>query len=100
MAKSPNLLRRFFGAIWTLFSVVYKLFIILSVLIVIGVLYMGFKGGAPVTVPDNVALVWHPAGVVVEQNDRDPTEEFFSELAGEGPLQTELRDLVLSLIHI
>ncbi|PWN57189.1 signal peptide peptidase SppA [Abyssibacter profundi] len=97
MAKSPNLLRRFFGAIWTLFSVVYKLFIILSVLIVIGVLYMGFKGGAPVTVPDNVALVWHPAGVVVEQNDRDPTEEFFSELAGEGPLQTELRDLVDAL---
>ncbi len=97
MAKSPNLLRRFFGAIWTLFSVIYKLVVILSVLIVVGLIYMGMKGGAPVTVQDNVALVWHPAGMVVEQNDRDPTEQFFSELAGDGPMQTELRDLTDAL---
>jgi len=97
MAKSPNLLRRFFGAIWTVFSVVYKLIVILVAVLVVGLIYMGMKGGAPVTVEDNVALVWHPAGVVVEQNDRDPTEEFFSELAGDGPTQTQLRDLTDAL---
>ena len=98
MADKPSFLRRFFGGIWTLFTFVYRSIVILVFVALAAVIWMGVQGQqAPVTVQDNVALVWHPVGNIVEQTDRDPTEEYLDNLAGEQPTQTELRDLVESL---
>ena len=97
-SNSPSLIRRFFSAIWMVFTFFYRSLIIL-LLIAIGVgVWMGYSGEQPViTVEDNVALVWRPVGNVVEQSDRDATEEYLDNLAGEPPTQTVLRDLVDSL---
>lgn len=97
-SKSPSLLRRFFGAIWMVFTFFYRSVIILLVLAIGAGIWMGYSGEQPgITVEDNVALVWRPVGNVVEQSDRDPTEEYIDNLAGEAPTQTVLRDLVDSL---
>lgn len=96
--NSPSLIRRFFSAIWMLFTFFYRSIIILLVLAIGVGLWMGYSGEQPgVTVEDNVALVWRPIGNVVEQSDRDPTEEYIDNLAGEPPSQTVLRDLIDSL---
>ena len=96
--NSPSLIRRFFSAIWMVFTFFYRSIIILLVLAIGVGLWMGYSGEQPgITVEDNVALVWRPVGNVVEQSDRDPTEEYIDNLAGEPPTQTVLRDLIDSL---
>ena len=97
-SNSPSLLRRFFSAIWMVFTFLYRSIIILLVLAIGVGLWIGYSGEQPgITVEDNVALVWRPVGNVVEQSDRDPTEEYIDNLAGEAPTQTVLRDLIDSL---
>lgn len=97
-SNSPSLIRRFFSAIWMVFTFLYRSIIILLVLAIGVGLWIGYSGEqSGITVEDNVALVWRPVGNVVEQSDRDPTEEYIDNLAGEAPTQTVLRDLIDSL---
>lgn len=51
------------------------------------------------TVPDNVALVINPQGVIVEQaTQQDPTEELINNMLGGGtPPETELQDVLDAL---
>ncbi len=88
---------RFFSGVWALIDGVYKLLVILSVLLLVGVVVLAFHGGAPSKIEDNVALVVYPTGTLTESTDQDPTERFIEGFIGEPPAQTPLRNLTDAL---
>jgi protease-4 len=95
--KKPFFLWRWFSALWRVFSVIYKVLIIFSVVMFGLALWAASKGGAPIVVEDNIALVLAPSGDVVEQIDVEPGSEFFAQFSDEPPAQTRLRDLIDAL---
>ncbi|TXH03445.1 MAG: signal peptide peptidase SppA [Nevskiaceae bacterium] len=97
MNESRSLLGRLGGWIWGLVSGLYKLLVVLSTIVVIGLLWLAFRGGTPVKVEDNVALVIAPTGALVEQLDHEPGRAFLENIAGDQPSQTLLRDLIEAL---
>lgn len=94
-SESRSLLRRLFDFVWGAVITFYRVLIILSVVIFIGVLWTAFKGGPVPTVEDKVALVIWPAGDLVEQLDNE--RRFVERLMREPPSQTQLRDLIDAL---
>jgi len=65
-------------------------------------IFFAFLGGLlqqDPTVPDNVALVINPQGLIVEQaTQQDPTEELINNMLGGGPPpETELQDVLDAL---
>lgn len=97
MSENKSLLGRLFGLVWAVAIGIYRLFFILSFVVVGAVLWIALHGGSPVKIEDNVALVVAPTGVLVEQIDRDPGQEFVEELSGDQPKQTLVRDVTRSL---
>jgi protease IV len=95
MAESRSLLRRLFDFLWGAVVTLYRLLIILSVVIFIGVLWTALRGGPTPTVEDNMALVIWPAGELVDQLDSERV--LVERLMREPPSQTRLRDLVDAL---
>lgn len=90
-------LRRFFGGIWTIFTVIYRTLLVLG-LVVFGVLlFTSIRSSAPMQVEDNIALALIPTGAIVDQLDADPIERFIDEAYGEPPSQTRLSDLIEAL---
>lgn len=90
--KKKSLIRRLFDFLWGAALGFYRLLMILSVVIFIGVLWTAFRGGPAPTIENNVALVIWPAGQVVEQ--ADPELRIIERVLREEPSQTVLRDLV------
>ncbi|HSW15084.1 MAG TPA: signal peptide peptidase SppA [Solimonas sp.] len=95
--QKPSLIRRFFGAIWTIAVFTYRTLFIISLLIGLFVLFTFFQGGPVPQIEDNVALVLAPTGTLVEQIDQDPGQHFIESVRGEEPSQTLLRDLIEAL---
>ena len=97
MTEKRSLLGRLFGGLWTLIDAVYKVVVIVSVLLVVGLIALVFRGNAPATMEDNVALVVYPTGHLVETTDEDPAARFLEGFAGEPPASTPLRNLTDAL---
>jgi protease IV len=97
MSQNPSALRRLFDFIWGAVVVLYRVVVIVSLLAGLALLWMFLRGAGPVVVEDNVALILAPSGVLVEQIDQDPSQQFFEQFAGEMPSQSSLRDLIDAL---
>lgn len=97
MSEHTSFLSRFFGAIWRFCVLFYRTLMVLSVVVFGFTLWTLFKGGKPLVVEDNVALVIAPSGALVEQVDQEPGEEFFRSISGEPPSQSLLRDAIEAL---
>lgn len=97
MSENKSLLRRLFDLVWGAVVLVYRVVVIAVVLLGLGLLWLAFRGGPPVIVEDNVALVLAPTGSLVEQVDLDPGQAFFENVAGELPSQSNLHDLIEAL---
>ncbi|MEW6167112.1 MAG: signal peptide peptidase SppA [Pseudomonadota bacterium] len=97
MSEQKPLLRRAFDLLWGAVITIYRVLVILSVILMIALAWFALRGGRPMPVEDNVALVLAPSGVLVEQLDEDPGARFLQELSGEMPTQSSLRDLVRAL---
>ncbi len=97
MSDQKSLLRRAFDFVWGIIVTLYRIVVILSVIVAIGLVWMALRGGRPLVVEDNVALVLAPTGALVEQLDEDPGQRFFESLSGEMPSQSSLRELIDAL---
>lgn len=97
MSEKRSLLGRIFGFLWGTVVAIYRLMVVLVIVAVVFAVWVGFRGGTPPVVEDNVALVLWPTGALVESSDRDPGTAFIEDLAGEMPSQTLLRDLIEAL---
>lgn len=97
MTEKPSLIRRLFNGLWAVMSTLYKLFIMLSLVVFVGMLWLAAKGGRAPTVEENMALVVWPSGNLVEQLDHQPGRRLFEQFSGEPASQTLLRDLVEAL---
>lgn len=95
MPEKKSLIRRAFDFVWGAIMTFYKLLMILSVVVFIGVLWTAFNGGPTPKVDDNLALVVWPEGDLVDQLDSE--RRFVERLTREPPSQTLLRDLTQSL---
>lgn len=90
-------MRRLLRGLWLLINTAYRL-VVLLVLAAVGLaIWAAVRDAAPPRVPDGVALVIAPSGVVVDHLDADPFERFVQDMAGEPPSQTLLRDLTDAL---
>lgn len=96
-SNSKSLLRRLFDFIWGAIVTLYRIAVILSVTVAIALFWFAMKGGKPVVVEDNIALVLAPTGTLVEQIDEDPSQRFFEDLSGDMPSQSSLRELIEAL---
>lgn len=94
MSREKSLIGRWFGFIWGAVVLVYRAVVVLGLLLTLLFLYLTFAGSQPPPVESNMALVIAPAGRLVDSVDQDPMQRFFEELAGEGPMQTQVSDLV------
>lgn len=97
MAETKSVIRRLFNFIWTAVITIYRLVVILSLVIFLGVLWMVLQGGPVPNVEDKVALVIWPSGDVVEQLANEPGRRALEQLSGEPASQTLLRDLTDAL---
>ncbi len=95
---------RFFKGIVAIFRVIFwpislitnVVFSVIALLIFFAVAAGMFQPGP--TVPNHVALVIDPIGVIVEQRtQQDPADEFFNELFGNEIPETELQDILDAL---
>lgn len=97
MSENRSFLGRLFGFIWSFAVGLYRVLFVCALLLLCFALWAGFRGGAPVRVEDNVALVIAPTGMLVEQVDRDPGQELIEQVAGQAPAQTLVRDVTGAL---
>ena len=88
---------RLFQGVWNLVVWAYRLVVILALVISLSLLWISTRGGPPVVVEDNVALVVAPSGALVEQIDLEPAQRLAEQFGGELPSQTLLRDLIDAL---
>jgi protease-4 len=91
------MIRRMFDFLWGLIVTVYRLVVIIAILAALALIWLAMRGGAPVTVENNVALVLAPSGALVDQIDEDPSRRFLESFGGELPSQSSLRDLIDAL---
>ena len=98
-AKRGSFIGRFFRGIWRTLTVTYAVVSIAMLLLVPLVLYMALSGGPSVTVEQDVALVWAPAGDLVEQRTRNVQEALVEQFTAERRHESVVRDLVDSLDH-
>lgn len=97
MSESRSFIGRFFGFIWSVFVVLFRTILVLTVLIAVVAVWFAVRGERPVRIEDNVALVLAPSGSLVEQIDADPGQRFFEDISGEMPSQSSLRELIDAL---
>ncbi len=88
----------FFSGLWRVFSFVSKALQILLFLIVVAFVLALF-GQSPqlVTVPDSVALVVNPSGLLVDKLSGDPVTRALDELQGMPQRETLTRDVLAAL---
>ncbi|MBI2382868.1 MAG: signal peptide peptidase SppA [Gammaproteobacteria bacterium] len=96
-STKKSFLGRLFGGLWSIVVGLYRAIVILSLVLLLAVAWMALRGGPPIKVERNVALVIYPTGELVETVDRDAGQLFLEELSGEQPSQTRVRDLVEAL---
>ena len=95
MAEKKSFFGRIFGFIWGVVITFYRVLIVISLVVFVGMLWTLYKGGPTPNVEDNVALVIWPAGEMVEQLDQE--RRIVERVLREEPSQTRLRDLVEAL---
>lgn len=95
MAKEKSPFGRLFGGIWRLLIVIYTVLLLIVVLAVPVGIYLFVFGGAPVSVPENSALVWAPTGDLVAE--RDPVATVVAPLIPQPRQVTVVRDLIKML---
>jgi len=91
-------IRTIFSIIWWPIAAIRNLvFSVIALFIFFAVVAGMFQQGP--TVPDNVALVINPQGVIVEQRtQQDPTDELLNDMFGSGsPPETEMQDVLDAL---
>ena len=65
MAEKKSFFGRIFGFIWGVVITFYRVLIVISLVVFVGMLWTLYKGGPTPNVEDNVALVIWPAGEMV-----------------------------------
>lgn len=88
---------RLFQGLWSIVAWSYRVLVILLLVASLGLIWVSSRGGPPVVVEDNIALVVAPSGALVEQIDLEPAQRLAEQFGGELPSQTLLRDLVDAL---
>lgn len=91
------MIKKLFGLIWWLAKLVYRVIAVLMLLASIALIWLVVKGGTPITVDDNVALIVAPSGEVVDQGVSDPAQRLFENFSGEPPQRSTLRDMLDAL---
>ena len=99
MSKKPGLIKRFLLVIWSLLTRLRQIMANLIFLLLLVVIVMAFREGAPAALPETAALVVNPAGSIVEERTyTDPFTLLFAE-----PLPSEqevlLRDVVDAIVY-
>jgi protease IV len=97
MSQPTSLPGRLFRFVWNLVVGIYKLFVILFLVLSGVLLWLALRDGPGVKIENNVALVVAPTGVLVDQIDRDPSQAFFEDVAGEATSQSTVRDMTQAL---
>lgn len=97
MSQPTSLPGRLFRFVWNLVVGIYKLFVILFLVLSGVLLWLALRDGPGVKIENNVALVVAPTGVLVDQIDRDPSQAFFEDVAGEVTSQSTVRDMTQAL---
>jgi protease-4 len=69
----------------------------LVLLLFIFLVFFGVLSGTPPLLPQKAALVIQPSGALVEQLEGDPYDRALTELIGETPRQTLVRDIIDAL---
>ncbi|TAM33600.1 MAG: signal peptide peptidase SppA, partial [Nevskiaceae bacterium] len=68
------LIVRLFQGLWNIVAWAYRVLVILMLVASLALLWVSTRGGPPVTVEDNVALIVAPSGTLVEQIDLEPAQ--------------------------
>jgi protease-4 len=96
MSETKNPVLRFFGWVWRVLAGLYRVVMALWILVIIGLVWFGLRGGPPVHVENNVPLTLIPSGALVDQIS-NPGESLLRRLGEDRPRQTLLRDLTAAL---
>ncbi|MDR3415875.1 MAG: signal peptide peptidase SppA [Nevskia sp.] len=96
MSESKSIFGRFFNFVWRVFTGIYRAVVVFWMLAVIALVWMGFQGGPPVRVENNVALALIPTGTLVDQVTTTG-QSLLRQLGQTRPSQTLLRDLTAAL---
>lgn len=97
MSQNRSWIARLFSGIWRVVEFIRRVLVTLFVLVVVLMLWLALSGPPKWTVEDNVALVWAPAGTVVEAVDAPPETALIERLIDGRPRQTQMRDLIKAL---
>lgn len=98
MADGKSTIGCIFTWIWRIVTGVYRAVAIVLILVVLGLLWLDLRGGPPVHVDKNVALVIKPAGALVDQPPSS-AQRLINRLGDKGSRETSLRTLRLALRH-
>lgn len=90
-------LRRLGAGLSAIFTFIYRVFFVLSLLIGAGIAYLILSGGPTPSVEDNVGLVVAPTGALVERTEVEPLQEALRQLSREPARQTAVGDIVTAL---
>lgn len=91
------MIKKLFGLVWWLAKLVYRVFAVLILLATIALIWFAVKGGPPITVDHNVALIIAPSGEIVDQGHSDAAQRLFESFSGEPPQHSTLRDMLDAL---
>ena len=96
-SEKKSLLRRFFGAIWSVVTFIYRAAVVLSLVLFVVIVFGLTRSNTRAPMQDNLALALIPTGAIVDQLDDDPIQRFFDQANGDPPRQTRLSDLIDAL---
>lgn len=97
--KRASLIVRLLRGTWRTLTVTYMVISILLLLLLPLALYFTLFGSPRVTVGEGVALVWAPAGDLVEKSSRSLPDALIQRVTAERRHESVLRDLVDALDH-
>lgn len=92
MSKSTSSVARVLGWLWRLVTVLYRLVVLCVLLVVLVLLWVNWRGGEPVHVDQNVALVVNPQGALVDQPGAGG-QYLLKQISDQKPTQTPLFSL-------
>lgn len=95
--KRASLIVRLFRGIWRTLTITYAVISISLLLLLPLALYLALSGGPRVTVEEGVALVWAPAGDLVEKSSRGLPDALAEQLTAERRHESVVRDLIDAL---
>ncbi len=98
--SKPNLLVRILRGFWRILGIIRQVVQLLLLLVFLAVLFAVFSGGPQlVKIPDSVALVVSPSGLLVDQLQGDDVSRALQDLQGLAPRETLVRDLREALAY-